>query len=313
MCDRIYGTYTTFFTPPPSPSCLPPPETQRLPCPHHAEHLLVSAATTHWTFGHAFNEEFEDARGMEVQRQKPIFAMMQAGFEALFHLVPTDADFVEQRVNELQKQVSPGISVAVHVRRGDKLPYDQRFAQHGDYIPSRAFVKFANKELTKAYENMTEILGPAVNNSRMVLATDDPTVLEEWEFRGQELAQDRIVLATEQHNLINVTSFPEWTGEKVVQPWEGGFDQQQFWDTLGSKEGESEWWGSDSLLEKRQLMARAYVLDLAVLSRMDRILCTVSATGCRLLAVMMGWEEAIEEGRWINVDGDFDWKGIRWS
>ena len=250
---------------------------------------------------------------MEVQRQRPIFSLMRAGFEALFHPAPADAKFVEQRVNALRKQVSPGITVGVHVRRGDKLPYDQRFAQSRDYIPSRHFVERANKELGRAYENRTELLGAAVNSSRMVLATDDPAVLEEWEFRGQELAQDRIILATEQHNLINVTSFPEWTGEKVIQPWEGGFNQHQFWDTLGNKEGEDGWWGgADSSLRKRQLMGRAYVLDLAVVSQTDRVICTISSVGCRLLAVMMGWEGAIEEGKWINIDGDFDWDGIRW-
>jgi hypothetical protein len=34
--------------------------------------------------------------------------------------------------------------------------------------------------------------------------------------------------------------------------------------------------------------------------------------GCKLLAVMMGWENAIVKGRWVNIDGDFEWKGVAW-
>jgi len=28
--------------------------------------------------------------------------------------------------------------------------------------------------------------------------------------------------------------------------------------------------------------------------------------------VMMGWEKAIVKGGWVNVDGDFDWRGVSW-
>ena len=312
-----YGAYTKFFAPPPSPSCLPPPESQRVPCPHHATHLLVAAATTRWTFGHAFNEEFEDPRGMEVQRQRPTFAMMRAGFEALFKLVPSDGNYVDQRVSTIQEMMDPGLSVGIQVRRGDKKPYDQTYAQKSEYVPSRSYVDAAHDELLHALapDNETSF-ALAVNNSRMVLASDDPAVYDEWEFRGQLRAQTRVVLATEAHDTVNVTAYPEWEGEKVRQPWEGGFYQDRFWNmSPGGKAGEEGvgWsWGPDPVAKDRQLMAKAYVLDLAVLSRMDRVICTVSSAGCRLLAVMMGWDEAIEAGRWINVDGDWDWKGIRW-
>ncbi|KAI4151869.1 MAG: hypothetical protein LQ340_003240 [Diploschistes diacapsis] len=312
--EWVYGTYTKFFAPPPTPSCLPPPETERLPCPHHAAHLLVSAATTHWTFGHAFNEEFEDPRGMEVQRQKPIFALMRAGFEALFQLAASDAEYVDNRLSEIEEKVQPGMSVGVHVRRGDKKPYEPKYAQKGEYVPSVRFVDVANDELLRSLlpDNRTEFeLG--FNRSRMVLASDDPAVYDEWEFRGQERAQLRVVLATGQHDTVNISSYPDWEGEKVHQSWEGGFDQRQFWKMPSSKEGGGWAWGADPAVQERQLMARAYLLDLAVVSRMDRVVCTVSSAGCRLLAVMMGWDTAIEKGRWINVDGDWDWKGIRWS
>jgi len=64
----------------------------------------------------------------------------------------------------------------------------------------------------------------------------------------------------------------------------------------------------------RELVGRAYLMDMAVLGQSDAVVCTVSAMGCRLLAVMLGWENAFEVdgGRWKNVDGDFEWKGVAW-
>jgi len=26
----------------------------------------------------------------------------------------------------------------------------------------------------------------------------------------------------------------------------------------------------------------------------------------------MGWERGIVQGGWVNVDGDFEWRGIDW-
>jgi len=62
----------------------------------------------------------------------------------------------------------------------------------------------------------------------------------------------------------------------------------------------------------RVLLGRAYLLDLAVLGQADRIVCGVSSNTCRILAVMMGWDKAIEKGMWRNIDGDFDWGDIVW-
>jgi hypothetical protein len=55
------------------------------------------------------------------------------------------------------------------------------------------------------------------------------------------------------------------------------------------------------------------MMDLAVISEAsDAVVCTVSAVGCRLLAVMMGWQSAMEEGNWVNIDGGYGWMGLEW-
>ena len=65
-------------------------------------------------------------------------------------------------------------------------------------------------------------------------------------------------------------------------------------------------------LRSREMLARSYLSDLVLLGGADDIVCTVSSTTCRVLAVMMSWEEVILHGRWHNIDGDFDWKSLAW-
>ncbi|OAA66735.1 hypothetical protein SPI_01311 [Niveomyces insectorum RCEF 264] len=68
---------------------------------------------------------------------------------------------------------------------------------------------------------------------------------------------------------------------------------------------------SAETLRIRSLVGRAYAMDLAVLAQAsDAVVCAVSATGCRLLAVMLGWEAAIQQGRWVNLDGDYGWWAV---
>ena len=65
------------------------------------------------------------------ERQKPIFDLARAGYEALFHLAKDDAEYVRERSEELYEPVrqNGGVSVGVHIRRGDwhakKHPYEK--------------------------------------------------------------------------------------------------------------------------------------------------------------------------------------------
>lgn len=60
----------------------------------------------------------------------------------------------------------------------------------------------------------------------------------------------------------------------------------------------------------RELVARAYLLDLVVLARMDGVVCASSSAACRVLAVMGGWEGESDGDRWMNVD---DGRGWSWD
>jgi hypothetical protein len=96
--------------------------------------------------------------------------------------------------------------------------------------------------------------------------------------------------------------------------WEGGFFSGMFWN-LGASPGSPNRGPttapSEETLRLRSLMGRAYMMDLAVLAdASDAVICTASAAGCRVLAVMMGWEEAMENGAWVNVDAAAGWVGV---
>jgi hypothetical protein len=66
---------------------------------------------------------------------------------------------------------------------------------------------------------------------------------------------------------------------------------------------------SRDALALRAVIARAYLLDLAVLAQADAVVCAVSSAACRVLGVMIGWD-AVSQGNWRNVDGSFGWQGL---
>lgn len=328
---RAYGRYTKFFKPPPVPSCRPPPRHEMLPCPHHARHLVVSAATRRWSFGGAFNEHFEDPRKMEVYRQKPIFALVRAGYEALFQLAESDSNYVQNRVMELvaktihvPPQTEDGLIIGIHVRHGDRHPLEFQYSD--SYIPLDRYADKARDLLHKKFNssalNDNEKL-MAETRSIMILASDDPDVYESEEFPHAARAQEQIHLAS--RSVIPPPKL-EPTGNPLFKRfveesvgWEGGFFAGMFWN-LGRPETNTALETPNSKLPPtieaarlRELVGRAYLMDLAVLgAASNAIVCTVSSMGCKLLAVMMGWERAIENDAWINIDGEFDWRAVSW-
>jgi hypothetical protein len=312
-----YGNYSTFFHPPSSPNCLPPPKWQRVPCPHQAAHLVVSSATMPWTFGATFLDAFEDGRKMGVRRLEGIFRMLRKGYEELFEGklgAEGDLEFLKERIGELRWMVNGGLEVGVHVRHGDRHPYEFQYSR--SYVPISKYVEEAEKAIAGA--------GMDRNSSHLIIASDDPDVYDNEAVKaaGAVKAQSRF-----------------W----LTEGWGGGFFKELFWslgkhdrERLPSVEGSPKpsRWPADvaqgsrtepqqagarkreqtttETMQLREAVARLYLLDLAVLGQADRIVCAVSSHTCRVLAVMMGWERAVEKGEWKNVDGDWGWRGIDW-
>ena len=325
-----YGSYSTYFRPPPKPSCLPPAKTEIVPCPHQARHLLVSAATTTWTFGHAFNEFFEDGREVGVGRQKAVFDMLRKGYEAMFTLNEEDQEYVVQRTMDLDSTVRAdgGVEIGVQVRHGDRHPLE--FQYQRSYIPLSRYVEAAFQLATTRQKDKMHAA------TVLLLASDDPDVYALPEAKYAQRAQSYISLASKKTlGKAEAKRFDKGLG------WEGGFFKDVFWslglpprahvpNVDGSPNPSKRYLprepssssSTDAMnfhthptadaLKLRELVGRSYLLDLAVVGQADRVVCGVSSNTCRILAVMMGWEDAIVKGYWKNVDGDFDWRGLQW-
>ena len=259
-------------------------------------------------------------------RQVNIFALLRTGYEELFHLADSDADYVDKRVNEFDSMIrnEGGLMVGVHVRHGDRHPLE--FQYQNSYIPLEHYADAAKGFISNAQppKNGSEALSSVIA-SKIVLASDDPEVYNSTAFSQPLRAQEMIMLASKSHAdaAQGPPSGTQFQDENLG--WEGGFFKDVFWGLGSPSRSSHSLQERDELLESqrrkppseltmqlRTLVGRSYLLDLAVVGKADGIVCAVSSIACRLLAVMMGWEKGILQKGWRNVDGDFDWRGIVW-
>ncbi|QPC75497.1 hypothetical protein HYE68_006249 [Fusarium pseudograminearum] len=329
-----YGSWDQIFDIPPVPECRPPPRHHMVPCPFQARHLVVSAATAKEVFPALLAQNHRVAGSSNGLRD--LFELARIGFEDLFFLNEEDQTYVDNRITGLQAKAKAEDSltahapiVGLHVRHGDQHPLELQYSE--TYIPADIYLKQAS-HYVEEYYNATGVEGPIKRHSLTLLASDDPTVHEEPEFAHTILSQDRIRLASK--GAIARAGGNQHQSNNFVENtfgWEGGFFAPLFWNLgVNSQNNAAEAPAgvhvkdvneearhmappSEETLRLRGLVGRAYMMDLSVLAESsDKIVCTVSSMGCRLLAVMMGWEDSMENGGWHNVDGTYGWTGIDW-
>ena len=176
-------------------------------------------------------------------------------------------------------------------------------------------------------------------SSPFLLSSDDPEILNVPSDLAQSVApfnlrkvQERIQLATkytlDQSSPAEPIREPGSAYVKHVVEnagWEGGFYSALFYalgrpreggltqETLerlshlpAPIEGDGEKAVSEQTMRLRELVGRAYILDLAVLAQSDGVVCAVSSAACRILGVMIGWEK-VSGGAWVNVDDARPW------
>lgn len=302
-----YGDYGGFFIPPTVPACKPPPDTYRVPCPRQARHLVVSAATQKWVFGESFTEQFET---------REIFDMARQGYEGLFLLSNSDdSRYVQDRIAGFakNKEDAGALLVGMHIRHGDRHPF--QFQYERSYLQPSIYMSAA-RDLAQNHTSPT-----------FLVASDDPEVYEYSELPGTTRAQKRIVLGSNKRL------------DSGSLGWEGGFFANQFWGLglpqdadeqrlAGSplpigKQAELKHFRNAAIPERdyrtnptpealqlRELIGRAYLMDLAMLGASDRVVCGVSSYTCRILAVMLGWDRSFEQGHWKNIDGKYAWRAL---
>lgn len=238
--------------------------------------------------------------------------MARQGYEALFHLRQDDAEYAIRRITELRGPSDNAI-IGIHARRGDRHPFTLAYSRN--YLPSTVYSSAATALTSKLDESSAA--------ASTILASDDPELYADDSPLPYSRAQNRITLASK-----------STLGDGSIG-WEGGFFAALFWN-LGLP-AEAEWqkrigsplpsrmvaeMGEEArderdfrtrptqeAVEMRELIGRAYLLDLAVLGASDGVVCAVSSYTCRLLAVMMG-QEAVKGGRWNNVDEGYPWLAI---
>lgn len=313
-----YGRYSTFFENPPSANCRPPPPTHRVPCPRMSQHLVVTPSTWQWTFGESFRAKFSD---------KEIFDLMRVGYQNLFKLAPDDQMYVAERMTELRQKLGPDTLLAgMHIRRGDKHP--DEFQYQWGYIPPADYAAKLRDLVDES--SVSSLLSSATSASKshtFLLASDDADMYHDPELRDLVVrAQERILLTSNKQ-----------IEEFGAVGWERGFFKDAFWNLglpdgarrlkqghfnspLPTKDSEYEQRKldtkhgepydsrrdyhinpTDEARQQRNYIARAYLLDLAILAQSDRLVCAVSSRGCRVLGVMMGWDK-VKSGHWRNID-----------
>ncbi|KAL0938834.1 uncharacterized protein CTRU02_205444 [Colletotrichum truncatum] len=322
-----YGKYTDLFQAPPVPNCRPPPRHEMIPCPPSARHLVVTSETTKEMWASSLAKPHSDFRAQDEDGLKELFDLAHEGYRALYYLNKDDSQYVTKRVKEIRTKAlsgdgnSNGLVVGVHVRHGDCHPLEYQY--RGTYIPMEIIANRAQEVITTNY-NGTGKDGSddehAKRKSFIVLASDDPTVYDSEDFKGSMRAQEQIRLASKQevHKAAPDRHVMHHFEDESFG-WEGGFFAAMFWNLgLSSMSASNaataknkQLAPSAETLRLRGYIGRAYMMDLAVLAgASDAVICTVSSMGCRLLAVMMGWEKAMEAQNWINVDGPYGWTGI---
>ena len=232
---------------------------------------------------------------------------------------------MSHRVHDFDTKIHAhhGLVIGVHVRHGDQHPWEYQYQQ--SYIPLVKYTFAAHAFVTAASATKNDTTDSVLEaNSEIILASDDPDVYATPEFSTALRAQDQILLASKaqldasQKVISPAEAIREFHDGNVG--WEGGFFKGLFWG-LGAPakgSGTSRYRAkpkdadvpSELALQLRGLIGRAYLLDLAVVGSADRVVCGISSVSCRLLAVMMGWERAIMDKGWQNVDGGFKWRGI---
>lgn len=328
-----YGKYADIFRPPQVPACRPPARHHMVPCPFQAQHLVISGMTAKEIFP-ALLAKYDRASGTS-DKLHDLWSLARLGYEALFTLSKDDESYVSNRIEELRSKAkkeytSPDTPViGVHVRRGDRHPIEYQYSE--TYIPAEVFQEHTQLATDQHFESSE---APSGTNHQFVavLASDDPMVHLEADFKSMVPAQERIRLASK--DAIQKADQRKTYMRKFVEEafgWEGGFYAAMFWNLgvdrknnaanapegveVGSVSQAAKLMAtpSEDTLKLRGFIGRAYMMDLAVLAgASDSVVCAVSAMGCRLLGVMMDWEKGVAGGQWVNVDGEYSWTGIDW-
>lgn len=276
----------------------------------------MSAATLPWTFGATFKAEYQNSLKNGFKKNRRIFDLVHRGYEDLFELQGEDRAFLTHKLTVMRAAASASKTplVGMHIRHGDLHPFEVQYSN--DYLPFERYTSAA-KELFALFSLNKSSSEPTA----LLLASDDPDILSSPDLLNTlpshltvSRAQERIVLASKKtlEPAVPIRA-PGSAYVKHVDEnsgWEGGFYASLFF-SLGKGHPSAPNQGASDEMQKavlqlRELVGRAYLLDLAVMGHADAVVCASSSAACRIIAVIMGADK-VSRGHWKNVDSDRPW------
>ncbi|KAI0286846.1 hypothetical protein BGY98DRAFT_942242 [Russula aff. rugulosa BPL654] len=273
--------------PGPDPGCRAPPP----------EELVINSRTAKYHFGHAFQDEFEDPYGHELNRVRGIYnrsresltetvrpnaataALIRSARIELASFLGLDSD--DSRTDQYQ---------SIYVRRGDGLGSSWKY--HDKHVPIEEYSIAGNAAWNRLFRSEGNTAPPAV-----YLASDDPDVFEELQSQLEPGSMIFSLSRSQNPDLQNIASPAPYFQDKFAELPEAD----------------------------RVQLTKGMIVDFALLSGLwawhddlkpGAVVCGTNSNVCRMAAVALDWDRAFgygfrddylgevnqEHARWIDVD-----------
>lgn len=298
-----------------APACQPPPPAEMYGCPRSSRHWIITSSIFPYHFS---DEEFQLAYGEDSakdehtvdflprlipNKRKPIFEMARGSFETLFTLNAENRKLIEHTRKEIidskawkgghYGQLPPFVSV--HIRKGDRHPFNP--VHKLDYIPVSEYIDTINA--TWSHLRALNQRLPVYPN--VYVASDTPLIMDalldmvpDWSlFHLSQSTPKELSLIAHPHE-YSQRHFHAHVKSERVSYTRGQVIDMHF---LGGGWAARPTNGIGSISEADQPLAT---------------ICTVSSNICQFAALQLGWHEAFEKGRFINIDLPLtrSWTGI---
>ncbi|MBW0498135.1 hypothetical protein O181_037850 [Austropuccinia psidii MF-1] len=308
--------WTTYFKTLPDPGCSPPPPTEMVGCPRGSRHWIVTSSILSYHFSDAIlqpnfgNNQAVDQKiqtapvGIIPYTRQPIYDMAREAFSKLFILTTESQRLIhETKQAIIASQVwSSGVDgqlppyISVHIRKGDRHPYDP--SHKFDYIPIMDYIDTINS----TWRKLRDLDNKLPENPNIYLASDTPLSLDQFQAMTPKSWRSFHLSRAGPKNLSGLAHPHEYAqshfhAHSVVERVE--FTKGQLIDMAFLAGGWPNVKGSIELSPGNS-------------EKPVSVICTASSNMCQFAALQLGWEDAFEKSKWINIDMPLlhKWEGI---
>ncbi|KAI7966499.1 hypothetical protein MJO29_002247 [Puccinia striiformis f. sp. tritici] len=309
------GTWSDHFTKMPDPGCAPPPPSEMAGCPRSTRHWIITSSILSSHFTQDFEQNFRDNEDADEiipgppsvlipYTRKSIYDMARSTFIRLFVLSDINTQLIHKTKQEIIKSLTWGPSsddqlppfISVHIRKGDRHPHDPN--HQFDYVPINDYIDSINSTWTRLRETDASL----PEHPNVYLASDTPLALEQlrsltpssWKFfHLSEAESQEINLIAHPHEYSQLHFHAHIPSERI------GYTRGQIIDMAFLGGGWPNIDGSVTLSPTDLEMPLATI-------------CTVSSNMCQFAALQLGWSDAFEKSKWINLDLPLSssWMGV---